>query len=426
MNELKLILAYQIKIKFRENKTLFRNLYQALIPMLIVVGYMVFQIGRVIVANHEVVNLYHNQVFLGISMIMIGRILTAKKIPLEWHPASMVYFLGAKLRLTLKISLFKKGFLYAVSSILIALTLNNFNFSFQTLQMFMSLYNLLIISLMSRYFIYHEGLSHQKLGLILSYIMLLNFHLYINRYLGIILILFLTYISFLSIRQVLSTNINFDKSFKELVFINKVNYISREVMMGDMGELTRETQSEKYRNMGIFDAIRFRNPLNQKNFIAFVRTNLTVSIIIVTVLMIVIVLYRLGILELVGIIRESEFSIPIVVFSQTIFVMNIVRLISDQKDLLITKSRQGLYLPYKKHELLKSFLMLGAPILSVITLIVGLILQRSLWVIALASLLYSAFLLLSLCFKRGRCSMIREHLLMLIVFGISYLWIGLL
>lgn len=426
VSELKLILTYQIKIKLRENKTLFKNLYQGLIPMFIVVGYMIFQAGKIIVANRKVINFYHNQVFLGISIIMIVMILTAKKIPLEWHPASMIYLLGAKLLLIFKIELFKKAFIYSVSSVLIALVLNDFKFNFQTLQIFISLYNLFTISLMSRYLIYHEGFSFKKFGMFLFYITILNFQLYANRYLGIILILCLTYASILSIRYVVRTNINFDKSFKELVFINRVNYISREMMMGDVEGLTRETQSEKYRNMGILGAIKFKNPLNQKNFITFTRINLTVSIIIVTILMIVVVLHRLGILELARVIRESEFSIPIVVFSQTMFIMNIVRLISEQKDLLITKSRQGLYLPYKKHEILKSFVVLGAPILSAITLIVGVILQKPLWVIAMASLLYSAFLFFYLCLTKRKSSMVRENLLMAIIFGISYLWIGLL
>lgn len=133
--------------------------------------------------------------------------------------------------------------------------------SLQTVQVFLTLWNLFTISIITRYFIYNKGLNFKILGSILIYIFALNFQLYINKYLAIILILYLTYISFYSIKEALSININFNRFFTDIVFINKANYLARGNIIGDAEEFVREISAEKNRRSSIFKNINLKNPL---------------------------------------------------------------------------------------------------------------------------------------------------------------------
>lgn len=181
MNDLKVILSYEFKMKLREIKSMIKNLFIGLIIMGIVFVFTVFQFGKMIILNSELINLYSNQIVLGISIVSIIFTLTYRRIPLEWHPASMIYLSGSKFYKIFKLSLLKKTIPHIVLSVLIALILNNFKMSFQTIQVFLSLWNLFTISVISRYFIYNKGFNIKIVGLLLIYTIALNFQLYINK-----------------------------------------------------------------------------------------------------------------------------------------------------------------------------------------------------------------------------------------------------
>src|SRR5699024_11066369 len=100
---------------------------------------------------------------------------------------------------------------------------------------------------------------------------------------------------------------------------------------------------------------------------------------------------------------------------------NIIELMSNQKNLLIVKSKEGLYLPYKDHEINKSFMVLGVPILLIATLMSGILLQKPIWLISLVLLLYSVIFFISLRFEKRKSSDFLGTLIYFLVFGISYL-----
>lgn len=425
MNDLRIILSYEFKIKIREMKSILQNLFMGFVITSIVFGVIFFQFGKFIIFNRELINLYSNQIVLGISIVIIIFTLVYKKAPLNWHPASMIHLSGSKFRTIFKLSLFKKSIPQVVLSMFIALILNNLKMSFKTIQIFLSLWNLLIISLIARYFIYNKGFNFKIVGFLLIYTIALNFQLYINKYLSIILILYLTYISIYSIRDALNIDLDFDKSFINMVFINRASYLARGNIMEDAQEFVRETSAEKSRKNRILKNLKFKNPLIQKNIITFSRINLFISFYLFAIFAAIIILYRFELFEFVKTIKELDLGIPIVAFHQALFISNIITLITDQKNLLIVKSKEGLYLPYKKHKINKSFMVLGVPILLIATLMVGVLLKKPLWIIATVLLFYSIILLISLSFDKKKSLDFFGTVIYFAIFGVSYLLVGL-
>lgn len=423
MNDLRVILSYEFKMKLRAMKSMIKNLFIGLIIMGIVFVFAVFQFGKMIILNLELINLYRNQIVLVISVILLILTLINKKTPFKWHPASMIYLSGVKFRKIFKISLFKQIVSYFALSILIALILNSLKMNFQTIQVFLSLWNLFIISVMIRYFIYNKGLNIKVVGFLLIYTTVMNVQLYINKYLSITLILYLTYISILCIKDTLNINFDFDKSFADMVFINRANYLARGNVIEDTQEFVRETSAEKNRKISILKNIQFKNPLIQKNLITFSRINLTISVYIFAIFAAIIVLYRFELFEFVKIIKELEIGIPIVALHQALLINNIINLIMDQKNLLVVKSKKGLYLPYKKYEITKSFMVLGVPVLLFITLMVGILFRKSIWEIGVEALLYSIILLISLSYEKKKDSDFFGTAIYFAIFGVSYLLI---
>lgn len=423
INDLRVILSYKFKIKIREMKSMIKNLFIGLMIMGIVFVFTVFQFGKMIILNSELINLYSNQIVLGISMVFILFTLIYKKTPLKWHPASMIYLSGSKFRKIFKLSLFKKIISYAVFSILIALILNNFKISFQTIQVFLSLWNLFIISIISRYFIYNKGFNIKIMGFVFIYTIVLNLQLYTNKYLSIVLILYLTYVSIYSIREALNTDFDFGKSFADMVFINRANYLARGNAIEDAQGFVRETSAEKNRRNPIFKKIKIKNPLIQKNLITFSRINLFVSFYIFAIFIAVIVLYKFELFQFVKIIKELDIGEPIVALHQALLINNIINLIMDQKNLLVVKSKKGLYLPYKKYEITKSFMVLGVPVLLFITLMVGILFRKSICEIGVEVLLYSIILLISLSYEKKKDSDFFGTAIYFAIFGVSYLLI---
>lgn len=423
INDLRVILSYKFKIKIREMKSMIKNLFIGLMIMGIVFVFTVFQFGKMIILNSELINLYSNQIVLGISMVFILFTLIYKKTPLKWHPASMIYLSGSKFRKIFKLSLFKKIISYAVFSILIALILNNFKISFQTIQVFLSLWNLFIISIISRYFIYNKGFNIKIMGFVFIYTIVLNLQLYTNKYLSIVLILYLTYVSIYSIREALNTDFDFGKSFADMVFISRASYLARGNAIEDAQGFVRETSAGKNRKNFILKNMKLKNPLIQKNLITFSRINLTISVYIFVIFIAVIVLYKFELFEFVKTIKELGIGAPIVALHQALFINNIIDLMANQKNLLVEKSKEGLYLPYKKHEINKSFMVLGVPILLIATLMVGILFQKPIWIIGIGLLFYSIILLISLSFEKKKDSDFFRTIIYFAIFGVSYLLI---
>ena len=220
----------------------------------------------------------------------------------------------------------------------------------------------------------------------------------------------------------MNTDFNFNKSFTDLVFINKANYLARENITVDAQEFARENAAEKSRKNPVLKNIKFKNPLIQKNLITFSRINLTITIYIFAIFAAIFILYRFELFEFVKTIKDLGLGIPLVAFHQALLINNIIVLITEQKNLLVVKSKEGLYLPYKKYEIAKSFMVLGVPILLIIVLIAAILLKKTIQTIGIETLIYSIILLISLSFEKKKGRDFWGTVINFLIFGISYLF----
>lgn len=111
----------------------------------------------------------------------------------------------------------------------------------------------------------------------------------------------------------------------------------------------------------------------------------------------------------------------IVALHQALFINNIIDLMTEQKNLLMIKNKEGLYLPYNKYEINKSFMVLGSPILFIATLMVGILFEKSIWRIGIGVFLYSIILLISLSHKKNKSKNFFGIIIFFVIFGASYL-----
>lgn len=132
-------------------------------------------------------------------------------------------------------------------------------------------------------------------------------------------------------------------------------------------------------------------------------------------------MYKFELFEFVKIIKELGIGEPIVALHQALFINNIIDLMANQKNLLVVKSKEGLYLPCKKHEVNKSFMVLGIPILLIATLMIGILFQKPIWIIGIGLLLYSIIFLISLSFEKKKGSDFFGTIIYFVIFGVSYL-----
>lgn len=120
------------------------------------------------------------------------------------------------------------------------------------------------------------------------------------------------------------------------------------------------------------------------------------------ILAIVILLYQLEIFEFVKTLKKSGFALQIIALHQALVINNIIEIVTNQKNLLLSKSREGLYLPYSEQEIAHSFFVLGFPMILIEVLIVGLIFKRSVLIIAAACFLYAFIFYLYLRFEKKK------------------------
>ena len=58
MDDLRVVLSYELKMKVREIKSMVKNLFIGLMIMSIVFLWMTFQFGKMIISNLELINFY--------------------------------------------------------------------------------------------------------------------------------------------------------------------------------------------------------------------------------------------------------------------------------------------------------------------------------------------------------------------------------
>jgi hypothetical protein len=418
-------LPYEFKTKIRQSKAMLKNYWAVLITICSLAAYLIYNFVNILLHNLQIINRYDGYIFTFICLFVAANTLLNKKMPLQIHPASMIFFSGSDFtRIFIRSTIIKKAFLYIISSITVGLILSGFKMNLRMVQIFTAMWNILMISLFTRHVFYHKG-KNIKFGLILViYVVVSIIQLYTNAYISLAALLLLSISTFKLNNIILSMALDFDKSYNEMTFINRASYVARHSMMPDMQQITREHMAQKAGKRTFKRELTRENALYYKNLLTFSRLNTQVLAILSAVQFIIIVLYKFKILESIDFIAEMNLVKPILILGISLFIMNIYEMLAQQKELLISKSKEGLYLPYSKASIIKSFVVLGIPIQIIETFLIGIILSRPLYIILLVTLLYISLLIISMYIKKDKKVGTRVLALNALILAASYILVG--
>ncbi len=421
-SDISILLFYTIKMKIRETKSIIKNFFVFFILLLSGLVYFVYQLYKMLSANLELINYYSYQITMVISILILLYTLLNKQFPIKFHPANMLYLSVSKFNTLLKFLILKKVFEKLFIGIIISLLLNKFKIDFNFLKIALIIFNLLAVSFIVRYSIYNKNINVKNIILLLSYTLLANISLYISVSFSIILLLMLTLSSLVYIRNLSSFGFNFEKTFNEMVLMNKVKNLAIQNSASDIQDFNREWSAKKSRKINsVVAKISIKNPLIKKNLITFSRVKLSVTIYILIVFFTIFTLYKFEPFEFIVILKKSDIGFLVLVFHQAMLINNIINLIMDQKNILILKSKKGLYIPYKNMEVVKSFMVIGVPIIFIVTTFAGAFFHKNIWSIIISSILYSIILFVTLVFDKKKKLNIYGKLISVLILGVSYL-----
>lgn len=425
MSDFGVFLHYWALMRKRAFKALVKNLFLGLCIVCAVSFLMIFQLWKIISLNLDQIHLYRFSILSAISLTLFLFSLFRKKTPLECHPADMIHLSGGKLQKIIIYKLFKKAAAGLFFSFLTAFLLMKFELNTRTFILQILIWNLLLSSLALRHIAYHGKKSLKLYLLLLLHYCFLNTAVYLPDCGSLLLLSAASCLSLYAVRHALNTALDFHKLFAELSRINRANYLARGNRPDEAREFVREVSAQKHRQSLLLRLIRSKNPLIQKNIISFSRISLFVPIYISLILASVILLYQFEIFGFVRALKASGFALEIVALHQALFIINIIELIANQKHLLISKSKEGLYLPYSKIETANSFFVLGLPILLLEVPIVGVIFKKSAVLISLSLFLYAAVFYICLLFEKKKKEDLFRAASFLAILAISYYFLRL-
>lgn len=395
-------LRYDMIRRRRALRSIVKNLYIGLSIVVGISSFMVFQIWKMVSLNINVIHYYRHTILLILTVILFAFTLFYKKPPFEFHPASMLHLSGEKFQTMITYHLCKKVVSSLVISFLMAGVLVKCDLCLELLSMQVVIWNLLFFSVAIRHRIYHKGIDIKLCVILSSHSLLLNAIIYLPISLCIPLLFLMSFVSVYYMQRALTIVLDFNKLFIELSNINKVKYLARGNNLSDAQEFLREHSAQKHRKNAILKMVRCKDPLIQKHIITFFRINLFAPLYLSVILAIVIILYQFEVFAFVKAMKASGTAIKVVAFHQGLVINNIVELITSQKNLLMIKSKEGLYLPYSKMEIVNSFFIVGLPMIGFETFLVGLLLKVSVFKICTACLSYGIVFYIYLLFEKKK------------------------
>lgn len=420
MSDLGVFLHYVFMMRKRALKSIVKNLYIGLLIVIMITIFAFLQFWKMIHLHIDSMFYYRKVILFVLTVGTFLFTVFCKKTPLECHPASMIHLSGDKFQKILRYQLYKKVVGYGIFSFLMAFLLMKFDLRLLTVKIQIMLWNLWIVSLATRQIRYHQGRSYRRYFLLAAHYLLSNIVLYLGVYGGGILLVVMTSVSGYVLMRARNTRLDFHKLQMELIERNKANYLARANDLNDAQKLAREISAQKNRKNIILRNFRSRNPLIQKNIITFSRTGFFVPIYLAVILGIVILLYQWEIFEFVRVLKKSGFAIDVVVLHQVIVINNLIEWIASQKNLLVLKSKEGLYLSYGRKEIANSFFVIGLPMIVLEVLIIGVIFKRPVLSVMVTCLLYAAVFYLYLWFEKKKKEDLLRVAIYFAVLAISY------
>ncbi len=415
-----LFIINRFKARYRRLKSIIKNLLLPLLVVVFAILYLGYYSIKMILLNLEKISGNAHYIVFAICFIMFFFTFLSEKSPLKLHPASILIFSGKEISNVIRayfVIQFIKAF---VICFFVAFVLSNLSLNYFAFQVFITLYYTYVLSTIGRYYIYNKGLNYYLFASILFIFILLNLQLYLGFYSSIIIIFIISIFLVFYYFRLLSIHVDYNKLFVDMALMNRAEYLASGNNLNEANAFRREVTAKKSRGL-LLKVARFKNPLLQKNVITFSRINFGSVVFILVMYLIFIVVYKFDVFSFVLTMKELNLGKPILVFNQTTLVVNIINIISEQKNLLIHKSREGLYLTYTNSEMVKSFFILGFPLITAITLLAGFIFSVNIMIIACVFVLYSILLFVVLSFDKKKKVSIGDRFVTLSVFVISYL-----
>lgn len=404
MNDFKSILHYMIIIKKRELMLITKNLYIGLLIVIAITFFSIIQLWRMVIQNINLLYHYRNIIVLGFTIVTALLTILYRKTPIKFHPATMINFSGDKFQKIIVYKIYKKLTITTVLGFLLSFVLVRFRMNLHMLIIGATLWNIFFLSFIVRYITYHQKKDIRSCCLLLFCYIILNASSWGALYIKIISVLIATIISIYYTKKIVYMPIDYNKLFVDLVYINKANYLARRNDLTDAQEFSRELLAERNRKIPFDKIIAFKNPLIKKNLITFFRINLFVPFYIFAILLIIIFLYEFEPFDLIRVLKNNGVGIQIVALHQAFFINTILDIIVTQKNLLIYKSKEGLYLPFNNIQITCSFIVLALPIILLEIIFIGLLFKVSIISIFLTFTFYSItfFIYLSLGKKKKK------------------------
>ncbi len=419
-----LYLPYWYKIKKREIRAYIEHFGLIFLMMALMAVYSVFWVCRYLTTNLELLEICRESFLLGLYLFVTFHTFLSTRIPLLLQPAHLIHFNDFHLKkVFIKPAVTFKIIFYFLVSLLGSYLLSGFKVNGVMIVVAISLWNVLFISFFTRYKYYH-GKRAGKISLVFgAYIALVALAMYVNIYFAGIILAILTLGSFKFLKTTDGISLAYDKTYNDLTFISKINFAARHFRMADMLQINRQQLASKNRRKTFFRQPNKGNALFQKNLLSFSRLNTKVLLILLLMKWLALFFSRFGGLKITFI---NNFGLQklLTIYLAANFSIKYFRLFGEQKDLLVLKSKKGLYLPYSEGEVIKSFFLLGVPILLFDVFLTGLFLTTPIFITISTSLLFAALFYLSLLAGSKPRRLWQKYVFSVLIFSLWYLLVS--
>jgi len=169
--------------------------------------------------------------------------------------------------------------------------------------------------------------------------------------------------------------LNLTKYRKDLAFIDENNSAASQYNMVKMSQMAAESEAKKKRSLFLYHfPLKKKNVVFYKCLIELIRTGNRIWGIFICLLLTGFLFYRTPAFSLIPILGEvdtlaSAFSVLVVMMVYR----NVGEIIKKQAGALLTKHKQGLFIPMEKRQIILSYLAVSILIFAVITVCAGFI-----------------------------------------------------
>ncbi len=357
----KFIIAQKYKIFKHRSKLMIKNHKSVLLIFLLAAVMFLPTAINLYINNINIVTEYNSEIFIFILSVITLYGIIEKKHILKVHHADILYLNEDALKKSIKLSLLKKILFNLCFSIIIILGVY--------LDSGFSLFNFIILlnvfngNVVCNFYNYHKSkYSNCKIVfLILNILTIVTLEISFIKIGLMIVRCLVNCILYFQINNVL---INRNLLLSELTTFDRIQHAARCNNFFEMQSIQLEANAMKKKKYSLTGELNTKNILLKKNILSLARTDLKIVIYLMTVS--IVILFLLS--------RYMNVDIVIAALLGGV-IINIKSIILKQKNNLLYKHRQGLYLSFSNNELNFSFFIIYIFFLTIVYISVIIILK---------------------------------------------------